>query len=155
MTAPANTTTPAASGRIDRARLETAQFPDVITLPLRFDDLDINWHVNNGSAVILLQEARVRFNTNLSLPKLGDGYRSMVVALNVEYANEINYPQNVEVSSGILRIGTSSFTFAQVIRQNGVACVYSTVTVVVTKEQGPVPLPEDWRAIHEDRAMLR
>ena len=152
----ANATGPApAPGRLDRARLEAATYPDVITVPLRFDDLDINWHVNNAAAVILLQEARARFHTNLSLPKLGEGYRSVIAALSVEYAAEITYPQDIEISTGILRIGTSSFTFAQLIRQNGVTCIYSTCTAVVSKSQGPAPLPESWRKTHEERAMLR
>ena len=142
-------------GRIDRTRLDTAAYPDTIIMPVRFDDLDVLWHVNNAAAVIMLQEARVLFSINLALPNLHDiGLRSVVVAMNVEYAAEINHPGPVEISSGILRLGTTSFTFAQVIRQNGVGCVYATVTLAVTGDSGAVPLPESWRKIHEERALI-
>ena len=90
-----------APGRIDRARLDAASFPDTISMPVRFDDLDVLWHVNNAAAVIMLQEARVLFSINLALPGLHDiGLRSVVVAMNVEYAAEINHPGPVEISSG-------------------------------------------------------
>jgi len=149
-------TAPAAnSGRIDSSRLDAATFPDTIAMPVRFDDLDVLWHVNNAAAVIMLQEARVLFGINLALPNLHDiGLHSVVVAMNVEYAAEINHPGPVEISSGILRLGTTSFTFAQVIRQNGVGCVYATVTLAVTGDSGAVPLPDSWRQIHEARAMI-
>lgn len=143
------------TGRIDRARLDAATFPDTIAMPVRFDDLDVLWHVNNAAAVVMLQEARVLFGINLALPHLHDiGLRSVVVAMNVEYAAEINHPGPIEISSGILRLGTTSFTFGQLIRQNGVACVYATVTLAVTGESGAVPLPESWRQVHEARAMI-
>lgn len=142
-------------GRIDRARLDAATFPDVITLPVRFDDLDVLWHVNNASAVIMLQEARIGFSINLALPNPQDsGMRSVVVAMNVEYTAEINFPGTVEISTGILKLGTSSFTFAQVIRQNGTACVYATVTLAVTGDSGTMPIPAAWRQIHEERALI-
>lgn len=142
-------------GRIDRARLDAATYPDTIAMPVRFDDLDVLWHVNNAAAVIMLQEARVLFGINLALPNLTDlGLRSVVVAMNVEYAAEINHPGPVEVCSGLLRIGGSSFTFAQVIRQNGITCVYATVTLAVIGKGGAVPLPDSWRQIHEARAMI-
>jgi len=152
MTTPA---TNAGSGRIDRACLDAATFPDTITMPVRFDDLDVLWHVNNAAAVVMLQEARVLFGINLALPALHDiGLRSVVVAMNVEYAAEINHPGPVEISSGLLRLGTTSFTFAQVIRQDGVGCVYATVTLAVTGDSGVAPLPASWRQIHEERAMI-
>jgi len=142
-------------GRIDRAHLDAACFPDTISMPVRFDDLDVLWHVNNAAAVIMLQEARVLFSINLALPGLHEiGLRSVVVAMNVEYAAEINHPGPVEIASGLLRLGTSSFTFAQVIRQNGVGCVYATVILAVTGDSGVAPLPDDWRRVHEERAML-
>ena len=152
MTAPVPAAIP---GRIDRARLDAASFPDSISMPVRFDDLDVQWHVNNAAVVVMLQEARVLFGINLALPHLHDlGLRSVVVAMNVEYAAEINHPGPVEISSGILRLGTTSFTFAQVIRQNGVGCVYATVTLAITGDSGAVPPPAIWRQAHEARAMI-
>ena len=143
-------------GRIDRARFEVATWPDTISLPVRFDDLDVLWHVNNAAAVIMLQEARVMFGINLALPKIEDfGVRSVVAGQTIEYAAEITFPGAVEIRSGILALGRTSFTFAQQIRKDGVGCVFATVTLVCTGEQGTAALPEGWRNVYEERALLR
>ncbi len=135
----------AKSGRIDRARFDSATFPSVMELSIRFDDLDVLWHVNNVAIIALLQESRVHFNRELALPPLGHGQRTVVAAMNVEYASEMTYPGLVEIGSGIASIGRSSYTFAQRIRQNGQGAVYSQITMVVTDANGPSPIPHAFR----------
>ncbi len=141
-------------GRIDRSRFDTANFPSVMELPVRFADLDVLWHVNNVAVISLLQEARVHFNREMSLPSFKHGHRSVVAAMNVEYAGELNFPGMVEIATGILGLGRTSFTVAQMISQNGQAAVYSQVTMVVTGDSGAAPLPEAMRAAMERRCMI-
>jgi acyl-CoA thioester hydrolase len=151
-----NTAAPAPTSRIDRAMLATAQYPNVITLPVRFDDLDVLWHVNNASAIVMLQEARVLYTRGLALPPIESfGLRTVVGAMTVEFAGELNYPGVVEIASGILRLGNSSYTFAQVIRQDGKDCVYSLVTMVVSGPDGGVPIPDPLRTALNERGMVR
>lgn len=141
-------------GRIDRARFDAATFPTVVEMQLRFDDLDVNAHVNNVAVILLLQEARVHFDRTLALPEIGSARRTVVAAMNVEYGGELLYPGTVEISSGIVALGRSSFTFGQLIRQNSVSAVYSQITMVVTDAQGPVPLPADLRSAIERTCLI-
>lgn len=142
------------SARIDRALLDGAIFPATMTMPVRFDDLDVQWHVNNAASVIMLQEARICFTRDMALPPFSDTLRMVVGAMMVEYAHEITYPGDVEIGSGILRVGNSAFTFGQLIRQNGKPCVYSQVTMVMTGPGGSQPIPDAFREIIAGKAMI-
>lgn len=133
------------TGRINRALFNAAKFPCETQLPIRFDDLDMLKHVNNVAIVALLQEARVHFGREMALPPLGEGLRMVVAAMNVEYAGKITYPGMVDIRSGISGVGRSSFTFAQLILQDGQSAAYSQITMVVTDANGPAPIPEDFR----------
>lgn len=149
------TTTPSLPGRIDRALLDNAQFPCSYTIPLRFEDLDVQWHVNNAKVVVLLQEARVDFNMALDLPALEGGLRPVVGGMTIEYAHEMRFPGDVEIATGILHMGRTSTVYAHLVRQNGLPCAYALVTMVATLDGKPSPPSDDWRAAHEERAMLR
>lgn len=145
----------AALGRIDRKRFDSAEFPAQVALPIRFDDLDVLWHVNNVAIIALLQEARVHFNRTMPLPPLADGMRTVVGAMTVEYGGELTYPGGVEVKSGIMDIGRTSYTFGQLIRQNDQSTVYSQITMVVTDKAGPTPIPQPFRSALEQRCLVR
>lgn len=136
---------PPKPGRIDRARFDAAHFPSTAQLALRFDDLDVLMHVNNVSIIALLQEARVHFHRDMALPPLGNGLRTVVGGMNVEYGGELTYPGVIDASSGILAVGRTSYTFAQLLRQNGQAAVYSQVTMVITDANGPAQIPDSYR----------
>ncbi|MBU6269555.1 MAG: thioesterase family protein [Sphingomonadales bacterium] len=143
-------------GRLDRTAMAAATYPATISMPVRFDDLDVLWHVNNAAVIVMLQEARVFFPGDVGLPKLDDyGVRSVVAGMIVEYADELTHPGPLAISTGILRLGATSFTMAQLIRQDGKPCVYAAVTLVGTDANGATALPQEWRRTHEARGMLR
>ena len=151
----AQVTPQAAAGRIDRAWFDTARYPSVMELPIRFDDLDVLWHVNNVAVISLLQEARVHFNRTMALPPLGADLRTVVAAMVTEYGGELNYPGTIAISSGVLRLGRTSYTFGQLIRQNGVSAVYSQITMVMTDANGPAALPESFRSAIEQGCLIQ
>jgi acyl-CoA thioester hydrolase len=132
--------------RIDRSRLEGARFPQVEQVPTRWGDLDMQGHVNNAAATVILQEGRVRFNRAASLPSAVGDLRAMVVGLTVEYAAELHYPEPVEVQTGIVAIGRSSFTVGQIVRQAGRTAIYAESTMVMASASGAAPLPDAFRA---------
>ena len=144
-----------APGRIDRARFDAAVFPSVVHLPIRFDDLDVLWHVNNVAIIALLQEARVQFNRVVSSLALPDGLRTVVGAMTVEYGGELTYPGTAEVSSGIIAIGRTSYTFGQLIRQDAKSAVYSKITMVVTDANGSAAVPDSVRQSIEQDCMIK
>lgn len=137
--------------RIDRQRIEAAKAPVVEVIQTRFDDLDMQGHINNGSTVILLQEARARFNRLLGLPKITPALRVMVAALQVEFARELHHPEPVEISTSIISVGRTSFVMGQVARQGGQCAVYAETAMVLADENGPTPLPDDVRTAYSAR----
>ena len=141
--------------RVDRARLEAALLPDPVfaarmIVPTRFDDLDILGHVNNVSVVVILQEARVDFNRLTGSRPDTTGLRMMAAGLTVEFAGEMHHPEPVEVLTGVLAIGRTSFTLGQVIRQSGRTSAYSEATMVFADTNGPAQIPAMIRARLED-----
>ena len=140
--------------RIDRKRLDAAEFPVTVEIATRFADLDMQGHVNNAAAALLLQEARAAFNRTANLPDLKGKLRAMVAALSIEYAGEMGYPAPVEISTGILDIGRTSFTLVQIARQHGRAGLYAQTVMVVADADGPAPIPDRLRAAY-DRLRIR
>jgi acyl-CoA thioester hydrolase len=131
--------------RLDRARLDTAEYPVRFSVQTRFDDLDILGHVNNVSVVVFLQEARVDFNVQASLRSDTGGLRMMAVGLVVEFAGEMHYPAPIEVFTGVVAIGRTSFTLGQVVRQEGLTTAYGEATLVFTDAAGPAHIPQNLR----------
>ena len=139
--------------RLDRARLDAAEFPVRFEVQTRFDDTDMQGHLNNAAVVVLLQEARVDFNRQAGLWDHGKGLRMMAVGITVEFAGEMFFPERVEIFSGTTKIGRSSYTLAQVARQGGTARIYAEATMVFADENGPTAIPDPIRAALE-RMML-
>ncbi|GLR68242.1 thioesterase [Acidocella aquatica] len=131
--------------RIDRPRLDAATFPIVIDIQTRYDDIDMQGHVNNAAAIVILQEARAKFNVTAGLGLLLGDVRAMVAALNVEYAAQMHYPEPVQVHIGVLSLGRTSFTITQVARQNGRSALYAEVVMVIADANGPTALPTEIR----------
>jgi len=131
--------------RIDRQHFDAIDFPIRVEVPIRFDDLDVLGHVNNAAAAAILQEGRVAFNQSAALPSLGSGLRPVVAGLRIEFALELHYPGVIEVCTGIVSIGRTSFTMAQVGRQDGRGALYGEVTLVITGANGPAPIPDELR----------
>lgn len=135
--------------RIDRKRLDVANFAVTLDIPTRYDDVDTQGHVNNAAGVVILQEARANFNVAAGLHAHLDGLRLMVAALSVEYAGENYHPGLVRVSTGVLAVGRTSFTLGQVARQNGKSTLYAEAVMVVSDANGPTAIPDALRAAYE------
>ena len=65
--------------RIDRKRFDAASFPVRFEITTRFDDLDMQGHVNNAAAVVILQEARANFNIVAGMAALRGNYAQAVM----------------------------------------------------------------------------
>lgn len=134
--------------RIDRQYFDAARFPVRFEVPTRFDDVDMQGHVNNAAAVVFLQEARAHFNVTAGVANLRGSLRPMVAALTVEYASEMHHPGIVTIDSGVLEIGRSSVTFGQVARLGGRARLYARAVMVFADTDGAAPIPDDMRAAY-------
>ncbi|NIJ39734.1 acyl-CoA thioester hydrolase [Sphingopyxis panaciterrae] len=117
-------------------RLDAASYPVCIDLQTRFQDMDINGHLNNVAFAALFESGRVLLNRQVRpLDERPSNERTMVAAVEINYLAEGNFPDPVRIVTGIGRIGTSSWTIVQAMFQNGHA-IATCDTVVVCRTDG-------------------
>jgi acyl-CoA thioester hydrolase len=84
----------------------------------------------------LFESGRVLLNREVRpLTERPANERTMVAMVEINYLGEGNFPDPVTITSGIGRIGTSSWTIVQAMFQNGRA-IASCDTVVVCRTDG-------------------
>jgi len=117
-------------------KLIAENYPVSVVMQTRFQDIDPNRHLNNVAFASMFENARVRLNRNLrpwaDRPR---NERSMVAAVTINYLREGHYPDDVEISSGVSRIGTSSYVITQAMFQNG-HCIATCDSVIVCRTDG-------------------
>ena len=117
-------------------QLVAENYPVSVVMQTRFQDIDPNRHLNNVAFAALFENARVRRNRELrpwgDRPK---NERSMVAAVTINYLREGQYPDDVEVSSGVSKIGRSSYVIAQAMFQND-RCIATCDSVIVCRTDG-------------------
>ena len=117
-------------------RLDAASYPVRIELQTRFQDMDINGHLNNVAFAALFESGRVLLNREIRpWEERPANERTMVAAVEINYLGEGNFPDPVEIATGIGRLGTSSWTIVQAMFQNG-RCIATCDTVVVCRTDG-------------------
>ncbi|MEH6827759.1 acyl-CoA thioesterase [Parasphingorhabdus sp.] len=117
-------------------QLIAKNYPVSVVTQTRFQDIDPNRHLNNVAFAAMFENARVRLNRGLrpwaDRPR---NERSMVAAVTINYLREGQYPDDVEISSGVSRIGTSSYVITQAMFQNG-QCLATCDSVIVCRTDG-------------------
>ena len=120
----------------ERWRLDAASYPVCIELQTRFQDMDINGHLNNVAFAALFESGRVLLNRQVRpLDERPSNEQTMVAAVEINYLAEGNFPDPVQIATGIGRLGTSSWTIVQAMFQNG-RCIATCDTVVVCRTDG-------------------
>lgn len=114
-------------------RLNAASYPVNSAANTRFQDMDINGHLNNVAFAALFEDGRVRLNRKIRpWHDRPENERTMVAAVEINYLREGNFPDDVVIASGIGRIGTSSWTIEQAMFQRD-QCIATCDTVVVCR----------------------
>ncbi|KTE19666.1 thioesterase [Sphingopyxis sp. H050] len=117
-------------------RLDAASYPVCIDFQTRFQDMDINGHLNNVAFAVLFESGRVLLNREIRpWTERPANERTMVAAVEINYLAEGNFPDPVQIATGIGRLGTSSWTIVQAMFQNG-RCIATCDTVVVCRTDG-------------------
>lgn len=99
---------------------------------VRWSDQDVFGHVNNATLLTLLEDARIRFLTQVAAK---DGYPEfqgpkLVASQSINYRHPVHFGTELLVEIGVSRIGIKSYTLSYVGRQDGVV-VLDAVTVMV------------------------
>ena len=130
-------------------RLSRDAYPAIETKQTRFQDLDINNHLNNVAFAALFEDARVRMNRALGRVHQNQGeaggFRGVVARNEINYLAEGSYPEDVEIAIGIGRIGHRSFEMLAAMFQSG-RCIATCDTTVVMTDPKHAGLPDAFRA---------
>lgn len=127
-------------------RLNVASYPETLVMQTRFQDLDINGHINNVAFAALFESGRVSLNKDESaLAKRGSDDRRMVATVSINYLAEGHYPGEVTIASGFGPIGNSSWSVFQAVFQDGVCLATCDSVIVSRKDGGANPLPVELR----------
>lgn len=110
--------------------LQLKDFPLQTYDKIRYADTDRQGHVNNALFATFLETGRVEFLYNPELPILSEGASFVLASLQLNLISELNWPGQVDIGTGIRKIGNSSIKIFQQLFQDGV-CAAAAETVIV------------------------
>lgn len=105
-------------------------FPLITHDKVRYADTDRQGHVNNAVFNAFLETGRVEILYNPELPILTEASSFVIAQLNLDFKAEIKWPGQVDIGTGISKIGNSSLRLTQALFQDG-AVVAEAQTVIV------------------------
>jgi acyl-CoA thioester hydrolase len=117
-----------------------------IDLPILYNDLDPNRHLNNVALGRFFEHARVLVNRDLGLhTEIGTG-RALVARVAIDYVSEGFFGTPLHVRTRVARLGTSSVTLEQAAWQDERCVGLSEVVLVHLSDDRPAPWPDALRA---------
>ncbi len=116
-------------------RLTLEDFPVITFDKLRYADMDAIGHVNNAVFSTFLETGRVELLYHPDNPIVSPDTNFVVASLQLNFLREIKWPGQVNIGSGLLKIGNSSMKVYQQIFQNG-QCAANAETVIVQIGKG-------------------
>lgn len=131
--------------RIDPSRLDPASYPHHVAIQTRFQDVDMLGHLNNVAVAALFETARVRFNHQLGLTEWR-GHRWLVAHVGIDYLAEGYHPADVDIGTGIGRVGNRSWHLLACAWQEGRAIATCEAVLVMEAKQDQSTLPDGFRA---------
>ena len=126
-------------------QLDPASYPFNHRTETRFADMDVLGHINNVSMAGLFEHGRGMFNHAIEVQRRAPGQRWLIVSVNLNYIAEAHFPEPVDVASGILRVGSSSWDIASAAFQGGECKATCITTIVLTDKNGPTAIPDELR----------
>jgi len=97
---------------------------------LRYPDTDRQGHVNNAAFSTFLETGRVEVLYDPANALKSEHGEFVIASLKLDYLAEITYPGRIDIGTGVLSVGNSSFRMVQGLFQDG-RCVASAETVIV------------------------
>lgn len=131
---------------------EVLQYPfkHSLDIQIRFNDLDINGHINNGVYHSYFDLGRVDFFKEILREKTNT---TLIVQVNTTYVKSVMLTDTICIKNAVIRWGNSSFDMLQAIfRKDSDAeeLVNYCVTTFVHIENGrPSSIPQGWKTAVE------
>jgi acyl-CoA thioester hydrolase len=123
-------------------QLTIAAFPFVTFDKVRYGDTDRQGHVNNAVFATFFETGRVEMLYQPSHEFLSKDCSFVVAKSTLDLLAEIHWPGQVDIGTGIVRIGNSSLVIAANLYQHGQLVATSETIVVqvsnITKTSTPI-----------------
>lgn len=136
--------------RDDPARLRPDHYPQVLRMRTTFADVDSFRHLNNVALARYFEEARVTLNMQVfgvdAIVRPSADLPLLLAGVVIDYVSQGQYPGDVEVATGVSKIGRSSFTQVAGLFQDGRCVALCDAVAVYAKGGRGVELPPDARA---------
>ncbi len=118
-------------------------YPSRTSADIRYSDLDRQGHVNNAVFATFSEVGRVAFMYDPARPLVSEGRSFVIARLQIDFRAELFWPGSVDIGTGVVRVGRSSFTLAQGIFNDGrlAATAEATIVMVDKKTRRSTPLP--------------
>jgi acyl-CoA thioester hydrolase len=125
----------------DKRLQDRSIYPHWCTDTVRFSDQDAAGHVNNVALCAYLETARLTFMRDLGMmASAEDGVRGISAGMTVSFLAESHWPGQVELGTGVMRIGTSSLTVGSAAFKDGACIAAAEMTVVRLRGKTPHPI---------------
>ena len=123
-------------------------YPGRSSAEIRYADLDRQGHVNNAVFATFSEIGRVALIYDPEHPLAPPGTSFVIARLEIDFLEELHWPGTVEIGTGVLAIGRSSFRIAQGIFSEGRLAASVAGVLVMTDERTrrSTPLPPQTRA---------
>lgn len=118
---------------------------------VRYSDLDAQWHVNNATYLVYLEQARMAYLLELGL---WDGNSFFDIGLiigdiHIRYRAAVTLHQKIRVEMRIAQIGVKSLTGEYRIVDVETGKLMATAEIIQVAynyhQQRSIPVPESWR----------
>ncbi|MBV8412367.1 MAG: thioesterase family protein [Alphaproteobacteria bacterium] len=130
----------------DKRLKDRSIYPHWCTDTVRFSDQDAAGHVNNVALCAYMETARLTFIRDTgAMAGSADGVRGISAGMTVSFLAESHWPGQVELGTGVIRIGKSSITVGAAGFKDGVCIVAAEMTVVRLKGNEPHPIDAELR----------
>lgn len=115
---------------------------------VRFSDTDMLGHVNNGALTTYCETGRTQCVLRYLMQDGIEGKVFVMARLEIDFRQELHWPAQVDIGTGILTIGRSSFQVGQglFVADACVASAISTLVVIDSAARRPLPIDDALRA---------
>jgi len=136
---------------LEQEDLYQYSFKHSINVQIRWNDLDILGHVNNGVYQSYLDIAKVNYFDNTLAGVVNWKESGVVLArITIDYINPVFLEESIAVQSKVVRIGNKSFEMVQQIVNTVTGELKAKAVSVLVgfhyQKKETIQIPETWRA---------
>ncbi|UOR13447.1 acyl-CoA thioesterase [Halobacillus amylolyticus] len=118
-----------------------------IEIWVRFCETDLLGHVNNNNFFVYMEDARIRFFSDLGLVK--EDWNFILASIKCDFLKQVYFNQTLVIKSGVTKVGNSSFHLEQEMYEKDSGELVAKGSSVIVQfdfaQQKSAPLTGDMR----------